>query len=199
MTRAAESPDRDRNSRGPETLRDLASEVGATAVTALEASRSGEVVVITIPERAVPDLSRDLFAGVPADVVLIDTGNYHPTRDGRVPAMSRDNRRARGSPSRSAARSSRHSTTSTSRDSLKMATRKTRRPHCASGRWRSVRSARKGAAPRRRTRLRSGRCRRDRRIVAPAAGHAVLHPCQQCVAVEGRARRNRPQPCARIR
>jgi 8-hydroxy-5-deazaflavin:NADPH oxidoreductase len=75
------------NSRGPETLRDLASDVGATAVTALEAARSGEVVVITIPERAVPDLPRDLFAGVPADVVVIDTGNYYPSRDGRIPAI----------------------------------------------------------------------------------------------------------------
>jgi 8-hydroxy-5-deazaflavin:NADPH oxidoreductase len=33
------------NSRGPETLRGLASEIGATAVTALEAARSGEIVV----------------------------------------------------------------------------------------------------------------------------------------------------------
>src|SRR3954452_12476601 len=75
------------NSRGPETLRDIASEIGATAVTPLEAARSGEIVVITIPERAVPDLPRDLFTGVPADVVVIDTGNYYPTRDGRIPAI----------------------------------------------------------------------------------------------------------------
>jgi predicted dinucleotide-binding enzyme len=75
------------NSRGPETLRGLASEIGATAVTALDAARSGEVVVITIPERAVPDLPRDLFAGVPAEVVVIDTGNYYPTRDGRIAAI----------------------------------------------------------------------------------------------------------------
>ena len=75
------------NSRGPETLRDLASEVGATAVTALEAARSGEIVVITIPQRSVPALPRDLFTGVPADVVVIDTGNYYPARDGRIPAI----------------------------------------------------------------------------------------------------------------
>jgi 8-hydroxy-5-deazaflavin:NADPH oxidoreductase len=75
------------NSRGPETLRDLVSEIGATAVTALEAAHSGEIVVITIPERSVADLPRDLFAGVPADVVVIDTGNYYPTRDGRIPAI----------------------------------------------------------------------------------------------------------------
>jgi predicted dinucleotide-binding enzyme len=75
------------NSRGPETLRSLASDVGATAVTAADAARSGEIVVITIPERAVPELPRGLFAGVPADVVVIDTGNYYPTRDGRIPAI----------------------------------------------------------------------------------------------------------------
>lgn len=75
------------NSRGPETLRGLASEIGATAVTALEAARSGEIVVITIPERSVPELPRDLFAGVPADVVVLDTGNYYPTRDGRIPRI----------------------------------------------------------------------------------------------------------------
>jgi predicted dinucleotide-binding enzyme len=75
------------NSRGPETLRDLASQVGASAVTALEAARSDEIVVIAIPERSVPDLPRDLFAGVAADVVVIDTGNYYPTRDGRIPPI----------------------------------------------------------------------------------------------------------------
>src|SRR3954470_2347288 len=75
------------NSRGPQTLRDLASEVGATAVTADQAARSGDVVLITIPERALADLPRDLFAGVPAQIVVIDPGNYYPSRDGRISAI----------------------------------------------------------------------------------------------------------------
>lgn len=75
------------NSRGPETLRDLAAEIGATAVTVTEAARSGEIVVVSIPERAVADLPKGLFAGVPADVVVIDTGNYYPARDGRIRAI----------------------------------------------------------------------------------------------------------------
>ncbi len=76
------------NSRGPETLGDLAQETGATAVTAREAARSGEVVVVTIPLKKVLDLPRDLFAGVPADVVVIDTCNYYPRqRDGRIDAI----------------------------------------------------------------------------------------------------------------
>ena len=72
------------NSRGPDTLRDLANEVGAKAVTAAEAARSGEIVIVTIPERAVTDLPKDLFAGVPHDVAVVDTGNYYPARDGSI-------------------------------------------------------------------------------------------------------------------
>jgi predicted dinucleotide-binding enzyme len=72
------------NSRGPESLADLAAETGAKAVTVKEAARAGKVVVITIPMKNVPSLPRDLFAGVPDDVVVIDTGNYYPQRDGRI-------------------------------------------------------------------------------------------------------------------
>jgi predicted dinucleotide-binding enzyme len=72
------------NSRGPETLSQLAEETGATPVTPRVAARSGEVVVVTIPEGRVPDLPDDLFAGVPDDVVVVDTGNYYPRRDGRI-------------------------------------------------------------------------------------------------------------------
>ena len=44
------------NSRGPETLRDLASATGASAVTVSDAARDKDVVVVTIPEKNVPDL-----------------------------------------------------------------------------------------------------------------------------------------------
>lgn len=73
------------NSRGPETLRDLAAETGATAVTVDEAARDRELVIVTIPEAKVPDLPSDLFAGVGDEVVVVDTGNYYPReRDGRI-------------------------------------------------------------------------------------------------------------------
>jgi 8-hydroxy-5-deazaflavin:NADPH oxidoreductase len=75
------------NSRGPETLRGLATETGATPVAVAEAARGGEIVVVTIPERAVAELPKDLFEGVPADTVVVDTGNYYPIRDGRIPAI----------------------------------------------------------------------------------------------------------------
>jgi 8-hydroxy-5-deazaflavin:NADPH oxidoreductase len=73
------------NSRGPETLRELAKETGAKAVMAKEAARAGEVVIVTIPEGHIPELPRDLFAGVVGNVVVVDTGNYYPRhRDGRI-------------------------------------------------------------------------------------------------------------------
>jgi 8-hydroxy-5-deazaflavin:NADPH oxidoreductase len=73
------------NSRGPASLADLAKETGAKPVPVSEAARAGEVVVVTIPEAKIRDLPRDLFAGVPDDVVVIDTGNYYPReRDGRI-------------------------------------------------------------------------------------------------------------------
>jgi predicted dinucleotide-binding enzyme len=75
------------NSRGPASLQDLAAETGARPATAAEAARAGEIVVVTIPQRAVPGLPKDLFAGVPAEVVVIDTGNYYPARDGSIPAL----------------------------------------------------------------------------------------------------------------
>lgn len=75
------------NSRGPETLRDLAAEIGATAVTTSEAVAGRDMVVVAIPERAVSDLPRDLLSGLPAEVVVIDTGNYYPSRDGQIAAI----------------------------------------------------------------------------------------------------------------
>jgi hypothetical protein len=73
------------NSRGPETLAALAHETGAIPVTVTEAARRGDVVIVTIPERNIPELPRDLFAGVADRVVVVDTGNYYPQqRDGRI-------------------------------------------------------------------------------------------------------------------
>lgn len=76
------------NSRGPETLDDLAKHAGVTAVAAGEAARGRDLVIVTIPQAKVPELSDDLFAGEPDGLVIIDTGNYYPQqRDGRIDAI----------------------------------------------------------------------------------------------------------------
>ncbi|MFI5530204.1 NADPH-dependent F420 reductase [Kitasatospora sp. NPDC051853] len=73
------------NSRGPETLSELAAETGATPVRAGEAAAGAELVVVTIPLKNIPDLPDDLFAGAAEGFVVIDTNNYYPrNRDGRI-------------------------------------------------------------------------------------------------------------------
>ncbi len=72
------------NSRGPETLADLAAETGATAVTASEAVLEVDLVVVTIPEKSVPSLPAGLFDQARDGVVVVDTGNYYWQRDGRI-------------------------------------------------------------------------------------------------------------------
>jgi predicted dinucleotide-binding enzyme len=76
------------NSRGPDSLTALAAEIGATPVSVVDAANAGDVVIVSIPQKAVPDLPRGLFAKVPDGVVVIDTGNYYPElRDGRIDAI----------------------------------------------------------------------------------------------------------------
>ncbi|MFE5191355.1 NADPH-dependent F420 reductase [Streptomyces sp. NPDC056628] len=72
------------NSRGPETLTDLADETGATPVPAAEAARDADIVVVTVPLKAVPQLPSGLLDGAADGVAVIDTGNYYPQRDGRI-------------------------------------------------------------------------------------------------------------------
>jgi predicted dinucleotide-binding enzyme len=75
------------NSRGPATLAELAAEAGATAVTVEDAVRGADLVVVTIPEGKVPSLSRNVFEFREPGAPVVDTGNYYPSRDGRIDAI----------------------------------------------------------------------------------------------------------------
>jgi predicted dinucleotide-binding enzyme len=73
------------NSRGPETLSELAMETGAAPVTVADAPRDAELVIVTIPLKNVPNLPKDLFAHAAPGFAVIDTNNYYPQqRDGRI-------------------------------------------------------------------------------------------------------------------
>lgn len=73
------------NSRGPHTLGALAEETGAKPVTVEEAARGAQVVVVTIPLKAVPNLPAGFLDGAAENVAVIDTGNYYPQqRDGKI-------------------------------------------------------------------------------------------------------------------
>jgi predicted dinucleotide-binding enzyme len=70
------------NSRGPETLTDLVADLGsrARAGTVAEAAGAGDLVVLTVPLKALAHLPADAFDGH----VVLDTGNYYPQRDGQI-------------------------------------------------------------------------------------------------------------------
>ena len=73
------------NSRGPQTLADLVSELGghARAATPAEAAAAADLAVVTVPLRAVPDVPVEPLAGK----VVVDTNNYYPGRDGHIAAL----------------------------------------------------------------------------------------------------------------
>ena len=76
------------NSRGPETLTDLVSELGpgARAGTTREAATAGDLVVVAIPLRAIGDVPVEPLV----DKVVIDANNYYPRRDGNIAALDDD-------------------------------------------------------------------------------------------------------------
>ncbi len=76
------------NSRGPETLSALAEETGATAVDVTSAARGADVLIVTIPEKSIPNLPPGVLEGLAPGAVVIDTGNYYPQqRDGKIEAI----------------------------------------------------------------------------------------------------------------
>jgi predicted dinucleotide-binding enzyme len=71
------------NSRGPETLRELAAQLGVQALTVDDVARFGELVVVSIPFGRYLDVPVDALAGK----TVIDTNNYYPQRDGHYPDL----------------------------------------------------------------------------------------------------------------
>jgi hypothetical protein len=72
------------NSRGPQTLQDLAADLGPLARAATgEQAADSDIAVVAIPVRAYDGLP----AGPLAGRVVIDTGNYYPQRDGQLPEL----------------------------------------------------------------------------------------------------------------
>jgi predicted dinucleotide-binding enzyme len=77
------------NSRGPETLSQVARETGATPVAAAKAAKGVDQLVIAIPMKSMPSLPKDLLSELPVSSPIIDTGNYYPLRDGLIPDIAR--------------------------------------------------------------------------------------------------------------
>jgi 8-hydroxy-5-deazaflavin:NADPH oxidoreductase len=74
------------NSRGPDSLQDKAKEIGIIPAELREAARAADIVVVTVPLKAIATFPKDLFAGTGS--IILDTCNYYPDiRDGRIAAI----------------------------------------------------------------------------------------------------------------
>ncbi|CAM3503622.1 NADPH-dependent F420 reductase [Occultella aeris] len=73
------------NSRDPKTLAGLVEDLGprARAGTATEAAAAGEVVVVTVPLRAIDQIPVEPLAGK----IVLDTNNYYYERDGHIESL----------------------------------------------------------------------------------------------------------------
>lgn len=78
------------SSRHPEELRPLAQSLGpkARVGTPREAALFGDVILVSVPYGALPQVGRDLKAELAGKIVL-DTGNPYPQRDGDMAVEAR--------------------------------------------------------------------------------------------------------------
>jgi ketol-acid reductoisomerase len=65
------------NSRGPASLAEVAAKTGATAATVEQAARAQDVVIIAVPEKAVPNLPRSIVAATSAVGFLPHLVGFH--------------------------------------------------------------------------------------------------------------------------
>ncbi len=74
------------NSRGPETLENVATEIPQARIgTIQDATRFGDVVLVAIPFKHYPTLPAEWLAGK----TVLDANNYYPDQDGPIPALDR--------------------------------------------------------------------------------------------------------------
>ncbi|RDV13315.1 3-hydroxyisobutyrate dehydrogenase [Pontibacter diazotrophicus] len=71
------------NELPPEQLKDVEERTGATATTIDEAIGDAEVVITSVPNKALPGF-KEKFSRLGENVVFIDTSNYFPARDNYI-------------------------------------------------------------------------------------------------------------------
>lgn len=72
------------NTSEPADLEKTASELGATSATIQELVKDVDVIILSIPTVAIPQLSKDLFVNTANDIIIVDTSNYYPFRDDEI-------------------------------------------------------------------------------------------------------------------
>ncbi len=66
------------NSRGKDAVKDFASEIGAVPSDLTDIGEGVDVLIISIPYGAIPDLPGSVFDKLPENAIIVDTGNFYP-------------------------------------------------------------------------------------------------------------------------
>lgn len=72
------------NLSGPEKLKGLALETGASAVAITDVVADADVIIISVPMIAVTALPKNLFKNIAVNTTIIDTCNYYPIVSGVI-------------------------------------------------------------------------------------------------------------------
>ena len=67
-----------------EDLKKRADEIGALPASMQDVVKDVDVVILSVPTTSIPDLPKDLFSNSSQDLIIVDTTNYYPFRDGEI-------------------------------------------------------------------------------------------------------------------
>jgi predicted dinucleotide-binding enzyme len=72
------------NSRGPDSLKDLAAATRAIPVPLEQVVRNVDILFLVIPQKSIAELPKGLLRNARQDTIVIDVGNYYEFRDGNI-------------------------------------------------------------------------------------------------------------------
>src|SRR6267378_4178321 len=72
------------NTRGPESLKELAAKTGAIPVLVDQVVQDVDILFIVVNQKSIPELPKGLLNKAKKETIVIDVGNYYPARDGRI-------------------------------------------------------------------------------------------------------------------
>lgn len=72
------------NTDQADKLQTRAEELGVEAATLKNVVKDVDVIILSLPTIAIPTLPKDLLAGIPENVIVVDTSNYYPFRDADI-------------------------------------------------------------------------------------------------------------------
>jgi predicted dinucleotide-binding enzyme len=75
------------NTRAMPELEKIAAGLGATAASLEDVVKEVDAIIFSIPFNAYKNLPENLLQEVSAEVIIMDTANYYPMRDGELPGQ----------------------------------------------------------------------------------------------------------------